>query len=323
LARQTRSIDPALQAQYAKGSFLATEQGRDEIERGIQTLEKVIEREPKYASAYASLAEGWFGLASIYLPPVETMPKARAAARKAIELDPESDDARAVLGRVHVFYDWDWRAAEEQFRKALDSNPNSSNAYKGLACLRMAQGRTDEALKNIDHALRLDPRSRWLHFMAVAFRANARRYQDAVQQAHLSLEWEPRFGLLRSFVGVLHGMEGDFHAAVREAETGTQAQRVPTSMGFLAISYALAGRKMEAERTLADLVSIAERQYVCPFEVASAYASLGQKDKAFAWLAKSVADRADCIIWLRAEPWLDSIRDDPRYATVVQQVWLP
>lgn len=323
LARQARSIDPGLQELYAKGRFLATEGGRNEIERGIRILEKVIEQEPKYVSAYAALAEGWFGLASMYLPPVETMPKARAAARKAIELDPESDDAHAILGRVHVFYDWDWRAAEEQFRQALDANPNSSNAYKGLACLRMAQNRTGEAIKNIDYALRLDPRSLWLHFMTVAFRANARRYPEAIRQARGSLEWEPQFGVLRSFVGVIHAMHGEFENAIREAETGTQTQRIPTSISFLAMSYAMAGQRAEAERALAELVSIAERQYVCPFEVACAYALLGRKDAAFTWLAKAVADRADCIIWLRAEPWLDPIRSDPRYATIVRQVWLP
>jgi len=188
LVQQTLALDPAVQALYTKGRFLATEPGRDAIERGIRILQKVIETEPTYAPAYAALAEGWFGLSSVYLPPLETMPKARAFARKAIELDPDSDDARAVLGRVHVFYDWDWAAAEEQFRQALESNPSSANAYKGRACLRMAQGRTEEALKDIDLALRIDPRSLWLHFMAVAFRANARRYDDAVEQARRSLD---------------------------------------------------------------------------------------------------------------------------------------
>jgi DNA-binding winged helix-turn-helix (wHTH) protein/TolB-like protein/Flp pilus assembly protein TadD len=323
LVQQTLALDPAVQALYTKGRFLATEPGRDAIERGIRILQKVIETEPTYAPAYAALAEGWFGLSSVYLPPLETMPKARAFARKAIELDPDSDDARAVLGRVHVFYDWDWAAAEEQFRQALESNPSSANAYKGRACLRMAQGRTEEALKDIDLALRIDPRSLWLHFMAVAFRANARRYDDAVEQARRSLDWEPRFGLLRSFVGVIYAMKGNSGDAAREMEAGVQQQRLPTSIGFLALGSAVAGRSIEAERALSDLLSIAEHQYVCPFEVASAYASLRKKDEAFAWLAKGIADRADCIIWLRAEPWLDPIRDDPRYAALVRQIWLP
>jgi tetratricopeptide (TPR) repeat protein len=238
-------------------------------------------------------------------------------------LDPDSDDARAVLGRVHVFYDWDWAAAEEQFRRALESNPSSANAYKGRACLRMAQGHTGEALKDIDLALRIDPRSLWLHFMAVAFRANARHYGDAVEQAKRSLDWEPRFGLLRSFAGVVLAMKGNTRDAVHELEAGVQQQRLPTSIGFFALGSALAGRKVEAERALSELLSIAKQRYVCPFEIASAYASLRKKDEAFAWLKKGVADRADCIIWLRAEPWLDPIRDDPRYAALVRQIWLP
>ncbi|MEO8126547.1 MAG: winged helix-turn-helix domain-containing protein [Bryobacteraceae bacterium] len=323
LAHHARSIDPALQELYSKGRFLATEQSRDSIERGLKILEKVIEKEPDYAPAYAAVAEGWFGLASVYLPPLETMPKARAAAHKAIELDPELDDARAVLGRVHVFYDWDWSAAEEQFRKALDSNPNSENAYKGLACLRMVQGRGADALTNIDLALRIDPRSLWLHFMAVLFRTNERRYPDAIRQADQSLDWEPGFGMLRSFTGVIHALQGESAVAIREAEMGVKQQPVPTTMGFLALGYALAGKKAEAERVLADLIARADHQYVCPFEVASVYACLGRMDETFDWLAKSVAERADCTIWLRSEPWLDPIRDDPRYTALVRKLWLP
>lgn len=319
----TVSPDEATQALYTKGRFLTSESGRESIERGIRILEKVIEKEPQYAPAHAALAEGWFGLASVYLPPLETMPKARAAARNAIRLDPGSVDGHAVLGRVHVFYDWDWTGAEEEFQRALALNPNSANALKGRACLRIVQGRSSDALRDIDAALRIDPRSLWLHFMAVAFRANARQYDGALKQARTSLEWEPRFGMLRSFAGVISAMNGNRNEALHELEDGVRQQTVPTSMGFLALGNGIAGRRMQAQRALNDLVALTRKQYVCPFEIACAYASLHRNDEAYKWLSKSVSERADCLIWLRAEPWLDPIRNDPRYKTLVQQVSFP
>lgn len=316
-------LDDATQALYTKGRFLASEGGRDSIERGIRILQKVIETEPRFAAAHAALAEGWFGLASVYLPPLETMPKARAAARNAISLDPASVDGHAVLGRVHVFYDWDWAGAEEQFQRALALNPNSANALKGRACLRMAQGRSIEALRDIDSALRIDPRSLWLHFMAVAFRANVRQYDQALKQARTSLEWEPRFGMLRSFAGVISVMNGNRKEAFGELEAGVRQQMVPTSVGFLALGNGIAGRRMRAEHALSDLLALTKKQYVCPFEIACAYASLRRNNEAFSWLSRSVTERADCLIWLRAEPWLDPIRSDPRYQTLVRQLAFP
>lgn len=316
-------LDEGTQALYAKGRFLAAEGNRDAIERGIRILDKVIEKAPEYGPAYAALAEGWFGLASVYLSPMETMPKARTAARKAISLDPASVDGHAVLGRVHVFYDWDWAGAEEQFQRALALNASSANALKGRACLRMMQGRSADAVRDIDAALKIDPRSLWLHFMAVAFRANARQYDSALRQARSSLEWEPRFGMLRSFAAVISALNGNRSDALTELELGVQQQRVPTSIGFMALGNGLAGRKTQAEQALGELMELAKKRYVCPFEVACAYASLGRNDEAFAWLEKSIAERADCIIWLRAEPWLDSIRKDPRYGEVLRQVSFP
>jgi TolB-like protein/DNA-binding winged helix-turn-helix (wHTH) protein len=112
-----REVDPEVHALYLQGRLFAGEPARPTIERGIQALEAVLEREPGHAGAWAALADGWFSMSSIYMPPVEAMPKAKAAARKAIELDPESDAAHAVLGRIHVFYDWDWQAGGEQLQK--------------------------------------------------------------------------------------------------------------------------------------------------------------------------------------------------------------
>ena len=117
MVSRARSVDPDLHALYLNGRFLALEPNRNMIDRGIGMLEKVVERDPTHAPAYAALAEAWFQLANNYLPPSEAMPKAKTAARRAIGLDPELDDARATLGRIHLFYDWDWEAVRGTIAK--------------------------------------------------------------------------------------------------------------------------------------------------------------------------------------------------------------
>lgn len=323
LAGVAQSLAPELHSLYLQGRVFVNEPGRDAIERGIRALSTVIEKDPGHAPAWAALADGWFSLSSVYLPPIEVMPKAKAAARKAIDLDPDSDSAHAVLGRIHVFYDWDWQAGEEQFRKALEINANSSAAYRGLAFLKGATGRPHESLQAIGRAIELDPMSLWAHFQSAMTLTCLRRHEEAESQARRVLNWEPRFGLMRSVLGLNLAERGLFPEAIHELEKAVESLRVPTTLAFLAQGYAQAGRVADAERVLEDLVALAKRQYVCPFEVASAFVTLGRKEDAFAWMSKAVADRADCMIWIRSEPWLDPIRNDARYAAIVRQVGFP
>ena len=323
LASALRASDPDLHVMYLKGRFLALEPDRDLINRGIQLLEDVVTKDPAHVPAYVALAEAWFQLSSSYLPPAVAMPKAKAAARKAIGLSPDSAEAHATLGRIHVFYDWDWQAAEEQLQKALELNPNSSMAYRGLGCLRMATGRIDEALNAAEHGLRLDPMSLWMRFDHVWLLLVGRRYDEAIRQARRNLEWEPSFGLQRALLGVVHGEKRNYTEGVRELEIAVQAQRIPTSLAFLAHGYALAGRREDAEKILVELISFSKDKYVCRYEVASAYATLGRVDDAFNWMQKAVDARADCLVWLRSEPWLEILRRDPRYTALLHKVGLP
>jgi TolB-like protein/Tfp pilus assembly protein PilF len=323
LTGSAHAVDPELHALYLQGRLFASEPGRESIERGIRTLETVLAKEPGHAAAWVALAEGWFSLSSVYLNPRQAMPYAKAAARKAIALDPESDAGHAMLGRIHVTYDWDWQAGEDQLQKAIELNPNSSSAWRGLAFLRMAQGRSDESLQTIRRALALDPMSIWTHFQCAVILACMRRNDEAIRQARRALEWEPEFGFMRGMLGLIHGQKGEFAEAIRQLERSVQSIKVPTTLANLVLGYAQAGRQADAERIMSELLATADRQYVCPFEVAAAFAAMGRKEEAFQWMNKSIADRADCMIWLREEPWLDLIRSDPRYSELVRQVGLP
>jgi hypothetical protein len=193
MVSRARKVDPDLHALYLNGRFLALEPNRNMIDR-VRNPGEVVERDPTHAPAYAALAEAWFQLASAYMAPSEAMPKAKTAARRAIGLDPESDEARATLGRIHLFYDWDWQASEEQLQKALDLNPNSSAAYRGLGCLRMALGRTDESLKAAEQGLRLSPMHLWTRFDSAMLLALAGRMTKRSVRPGAHRSGNPRSG---------------------------------------------------------------------------------------------------------------------------------
>lgn len=308
---------------YAQGRLFVNEPGRESIERGIEALERAIRLDPRHAGAWAAIADGWFSMSSVYLPPAEAMPKATAAARKAVELAPELDAGHAALGRIHVFYDWDWDAAGAELRRALELNPNSVAAYRGLAFLHLAKGELEASRRAIGKALEIDPMSLWSHFQS-AFTLNCmRRYAEAEQEARRMLAWEPRFGMLRAALALSYQGRGRHIEAVSEMERGVREHPIPTTTALLAQVYAQAGRTADAERRLAELTELSKRQYVCPYEVGQAYLALGRKQTALDWLERAASDRADCMLWLRAEPWMDPIRDDPRYARIVRQVGYP
>lgn len=316
-------VDPVLHAQYLKGRFFANEPQRASMELGIQTLEQVVQKDPGFAPAYAAMAHGWYALSSNFLAPKEAMPKAKAAARKAIELDPNNDAARAVLGHVHYRYDWDWAAAQQQFDKALDINPNSAESYRGLALLRLATGQQQASIDAGNRAVDLAPMSFWANITSTLVLLFNRREDEAIRRAGAALEWEPEFAPIRAFLGMTYldrGQQGD---AIRELERAVKSLPVPLTQSFLVMGYARAGRTQEAQTLLDKLVALAARRYVCPFEIAAAFVSLGKKEEALVWLRRAIDERADCVIFLRCEPWLAPLRSDPRYAALLKEVGFP
>jgi TolB-like protein/DNA-binding winged helix-turn-helix (wHTH) protein/Tfp pilus assembly protein PilF len=317
------AVDPELHQLYLKGRFYVNTGAEEGLHRAVQTFSNIIERDPDYAAAYAGLADAWSGLASVYMPPREVMPKAKAAALKALQLDKDLDAAHAQLGFVSLFYDWDWDSAERYFKRTIELNPNSADGHDGYANLAAALGRFDDAIREIRIALDLDPLSIRVQNDAILVFLVARRYDDAIAQARRALEIEPHAALLWSSLGLVHGQKGEIKQAVDDFESAARIERTPTMLGFLAHGHALAGDKVRAASVLRELTEIASHRYVCPFEVATAYSTLGKMDEAFTWMNKGVSDRADCMTWLLTEPWLDRLRMDARYPELLRSVGLP
>ena len=316
----TRQVDAEAHELHLLGKHHANKGTEEGLNRSISYFDRAIARSPDYAKPYGGVAFAYTQLSSFYIPPRVAMPKARAAALKALQLDEELSEAHTWLGMIHLYFDWDWNGAERELRRAMELNPNSAAAHILYQNYLLSLGRNDEALREVARSIELDPLS--VHVLAEAQFANllARQNDQAIALGRRLEEIEPGFGTSHLYTGLAYADKGDFGRAVAELQTAVRVDPNPTNKAYLAYARARAGDKAGAERILTELERISAHQYVCPFEVASAYAGLGRKQEVYRWMRKAVHDRADCMVWLRTEPWLLSLRGDPEYRALTHEI---
>jgi TolB-like protein/Flp pilus assembly protein TadD len=290
-----RQVDPAANEAYLRGLYELhgttaepTEaQKAKSLEKAIGYFKQALSADPHDALAYSGLADAYTVLSTAYRAPLEVMPKAKAAALKAIELDDTLGEAHASLGYVALVFDWDWASAEREFHKALELNPSSPKAHAGYAeyLLFVAQ-RTDEALQELQQAYALDPLLpsshgdlAWLLFLS-------RRYAQAIEAAQ-------RVGHDDHVLALSYAELGQPEAALAAADRAAKSTTSPVILSQVAAAYALAGRKDKARAKMGGIEGRAQERYVCGFNVACVYSVLGDKDQAFAWLEKARRDRSD------------------------------
>jgi tetratricopeptide (TPR) repeat protein len=316
----TRQVDAEAHEFHLLGQYHAKKGTEDGLNRSISYFDRAIARSPEYAKPYGGLAFAYTQLSSLYLPPEVAMPKARAAALKALRLDEGLSEAHTWLGMIQLYFDWDWSGAERELRRAMELNPNSADARVLYQHYLLTLGRIDEALREAARSTELDPLS--VHVLAEAQFANliARKNDEAIAIGRRLEVIEPRFGTSHLYSGLAYVEKGDFGHALAELRTAVRIDPNATNRAYLAYVLARAGDTAGAERVLEDLKSLSARQYVCPFEVGSAYAGLGRKEEVYRWMRKGIQDRADCMIWLRSEPWLKSLRGDPEYRALAHEI---
>ena len=295
---------------------------RGGLRKAVTHFEQAISRDAAYAEAYAGLAETYIALSSNYDRPRDTIPLAKAAALTALKLDDSLADAHAHLGFIHFFYDWDAKAAEKEFARAIQINPNLASARIHRAGYFLAVGKPRDAISEIRLALQLDPLSLRTHALGTIFLIFAREYDEAIQLARKALDLEPRFGLAIGFQGLAYAEQGRFKEAIANLEKAAELDKSVTVRLFRAHVHAVAGDKRRAEDLIHQSEQDAQRGYICPYEIATAYVSLKNNDKAYEWLRKGIEERADCMAWLGVEPWMEPFRSDPRYEQLVREIGL-
>jgi TolB-like protein/DNA-binding winged helix-turn-helix (wHTH) protein/Flp pilus assembly protein TadD len=318
--RQLRA-DPAAHESYLQGRHLWNKRTPESVQKAVLYFEEAVRRDPSHARAYAGLSDCFNLLASYsLLPPTVAISKAKAAATRALELDPALAEAHASLGFSKLEYDWDWTGAKEAFEEAIQLDPNYATARQWYSLYLNAIGRSEEAIAEAREALRLDPLSPVIA-MAVGSRLyHARRFDEAIEQFRKTLELDPNFVLAHHNLGRTHLLKGQYPQAVEALEVARRLSGdQPARKAALGYAYALAGRQAEARSLLREL----KKKDAPSFPMALLSLSLGEKQDALAFLEKAYKERHSDVTLLIAEPLLDPLRDHPGFQDLLRRVGLP
>jgi tetratricopeptide (TPR) repeat protein len=309
---------------YLKGRFHTARLTPPEMRAGISYFQQAIEIDPSYALAYTGLAEAYRALATAgEMPATEFFPKAKAAAQKAIEIDDHLADAHAILGFIIFWYDWDWNAAENQCRRALELNPNSADAYMFYAHLLSNTGHHTEALAEIKRARELDPLSSRNNALEGQFLLHAGQTDEALARLQKTFDLEPNFWLAHLFAASAYIEKGMFPEAVAEARKAREISGVSTHpIAFEGYALAKSGKRAEAKGLLAKLLKLSTERYVSPSNIALIYNGLGERDETLAWLERGFEQREPKMVFLKVEPKWNNLRSEPRFIDLMKRMRL-
>jgi DNA-binding winged helix-turn-helix (wHTH) protein/tetratricopeptide (TPR) repeat protein len=313
--------NPQAYEAYLKGRCLLEKRTTNGCKMGIEFFKRAIEIDPNYALAYAGVAASYISLSTI-LPSPECIPMAEQSSLRALELDAELAEAQTSLGYVKV-RQWQWSAAESQFKTAIQINPNYPTARAAFAIYLAEMGRFGHAIEEIRNARLLDPISPIINAQVGSVLYLARQYKRALDHFRNGIGPEPEFPLAHFILGYILEALGEYDQAV------TEYQRSQTELGNRAEFIACVGRinaltknREQALAAIANLIQLSSMQYVQPTLIALIHASLGDKDSAFHWLEKAYAERDEDLCLLKVDPRLDSLREDRRYTSLLIRVGL-
>jgi TolB-like protein/DNA-binding winged helix-turn-helix (wHTH) protein/Tfp pilus assembly protein PilF len=324
LLKTTRIVNPGAYEDYLRGHYVVQTGAIDGYERSIVYFNEAIAKDTENAPAYAGLAESYIELGHmVRMPPAQAFPTARKAALRALELDDSLAEAHLAFANVKFLYDWDFPAAEQEFRRALELNPNSLNARADYADYLIAMGRSDESISERRRNLEIDPLARRPVWALATGYYWARRYDEAIVQSRHGIEMDPKHWSGHLDLGLALEQKRQFPEAISELQKAIEVSNDKIWVSFIAHDMALSGDRVGAEKILADLQQRSKRTYVSPWVIAMIYPDLGDKDKAFVWLNKCYERREHDLVFSKVWPMFDSLRSDPRYIDLMRRVGLP
>ena len=319
-----RKVNPEAHELYLKGLFQWDKRTEEGLNKSIEYFQQAIEKDPSYALPYSGLA-GSYNMLGLYcvLPQTEVMPKAKAAAIKALEIDEQLAEAHASLGWTSFAFDWDWSGAEREFRRAIELNPGYATAHRWLANCLTGEGRLDGALAEIKRAKELDPVSLVTNAALGITLYYARNYDQAIEQERKTLELDDHFAFAHMVLGMAYEQERNFGEAIAEFQKATALDARPHYSAALGHAYAVAGRRREALEVLDRLRTLAKQRSLAWNEIAVVYAGLGENDQALAALDAAYKSHGSQLSWLKVDPRLDTLRSDPRFQDLLRRMNLP
>jgi eukaryotic-like serine/threonine-protein kinase len=324
-SRKKRAVDPEAEHLFLKGRFQWIKRHPDAIRAAMSYFQQAVEQDPFFALPYAGLADAFVMLGFMQaLPPRDILPKAKAAARRAIELDPQLADPHATLGYAAGLFEWDWDTAVRELEEAMRLNPSYPWAPHWLGLLYCGRADTPRALELIERACVLDPLSPIINVAAGIPLHCARRYDEAIARYRPVLETETAFAPAHYYIGLSLEQRHDYKEAIRHMERLLEiAGPASIYMGALGHCYAAAGRRADAERLLEQLTAHSQERYITPFASCVTYTGLGRFDEALAALEASLEERNAWMWFLSVDPRFDPLRQDPRFVALVGRYGLP
>ena len=316
--RQSR---PEAYEAYLKGRYYWNKRTADGLQKAEHYFQQAVDSDPTYAAAYSGLADCnsglmWHGFKS----PAEALPKAYAAARKAVEIDPQSAEAHASLGLV-LSHHWDWAGAEAEFRRALELDPQYANAHHWYGDYLSIKSRHDEALAEARRALELDPLNLMISTWVGLRYYMAHNYSAAIEQNRNSVELDSNFAAAHLLLGedyVQAGLHSEGISELKRAASLSGGSPLYTAQ--VAVALAVAGRKAEALRIAHELETVSRQHYVSPYGLAQIYAALDSNENTFKWLEAAYSDHSVWMGYLAVDPIFDRYHSDHRFQELLRRI---
>ena len=326
---KSSATNPEAYQLYLRGRYHANQTTEAELRKSIEYFQQAIDKDPGYALAYAGLADSYSALGGgwMYLPPTDTLPKAKAAAEKALELDDTLAEAHAALAYA-TFFDWDWPGAEREFKRAIELNPNSALSHARYAECLKTRLRFNESIAEAQRAQELDPLSPDIFSQLGNFYFMTRRYDESVAQFQKALDLNPNLPVVRAMLAMAYAMKRMYPQALAEYDKIADQDKVTAAgnqfvAGMLGWVYAVSGRRTDALKIAQEFKELSAHAYVDFYWAGVIYAGLGDKDEAFRLLEKSYQEHAATLPYLPVDPFWYGMRSDPRYADLLRRIGLP
>jgi serine/threonine protein kinase/tetratricopeptide (TPR) repeat protein len=310
--------------QYLKGRYHWNKRTAEGLRAAIEYFRQAVDLDPGYATAYAGLADGHFVLAFFAPNPAKGFAaKAKAAALKALEIDPGMGEALSTLAIVRCTLDWDWREGERSVRRALELKPRYAWAHDQYAMMLSAMARHEEAVREVTRAVELEPALPVFRTHVAWMLIRARMYDEAIVECRKAIELDPNFPITYYWLGLVCGLVGNHDEAIPALETAHARVGSTFVTLELARAYASARRQADCERVLAEMHQAFDRDYAEPHGFATVYAALGRADEAFHWLERAALARTGFFAtWVNGDPRLDPLRNDPRMTDLLRRMGL-
>jgi TolB-like protein/Tfp pilus assembly protein PilF len=319
-----RPVDVDVYEGYLKGRYFWNRRTRESLDKSVWYFSKALEIDPGYAPAYAGLADAYLTqLDYNYLPPRDAFTLTERVVRQALTLDDTLAEPHTSLGHLHL-HEFKWAAAEAQFQRAIGLNPGYGTAHYYYGNLLAALGRWNEAFGEAQRALGLDPMSPNVRQNRLFILYLARRYDEALAEAHETVEIDPTYLAIHYYIGLIYERMAKFDAAIAAFhKLGPGSSRGATVLAAIGYTYATAGRRDEALKTLDRLDEVSRREYVSTYDFALLLLALGNTDRAFALLSKAYDDHSSFLPFLNVDARLDAARSDPRFKQLVARMNFP